>query len=62
MQKWKCGTRVAVVPRALLVGDQASGGSQGLHDGDQEGHQMQLLISKYDSDDTGVTHKIFLVK
>ena len=53
MQKWKCVTRVAVVPRALLVGDQASGAAQGLHDGDQVGHQMQLIISKKGSEDAG---------
>ena len=46
MQKWKCVTRVAVLPRALLVGDQASGATQGFHCGDQVGHQKQLLAYK----------------
>ena len=43
LQEWKRVTRMAVVPRSLLVGDEASGATQGFHGGDQVGHQMQLI-------------------
>ena len=43
MQEWERVTRVAIVPRALLVGDEESRVAHGFHGGDQVGHQKQLL-------------------
>ena len=43
MQGWERITCVAIVPRTLLVGDEASRAAQGFRGGDQVGHQMQPL-------------------
>ena len=54
-QGWQRITCVAIVPRTLLVGDEASRAAQGLRGGDQVEHQMQpLLAEKLNLGGTGV--------